>query len=1229
MRCLSKVVFINSANVPYAEIRLDGNVHFIGTQGVGKSTLLRAILFFYNGDKLKLGIPKEKKGFDDFYLPHSNSYIVYEVSHERGDFCVLTFRSQGRACFRFIAGKYDRRLLVDDTGDVTGDYTVIRQRLSGRYMSRIIDKYDEYRNIIYGNHRATDKEFYNFALMESPSYQNIPRSLQNVFLNSRVDAEFIKEIIIRSMNDEVPAIDLSYYRRQVADFAMEYSNISEWFREDSKGVVAVRVNAQKVIDNYRRLLYLRNQSEILYAELLFADRVARESLPRQKEKEQNHLSELLRLERLLSEQQQKFDKEKEDVNKAIGEVESKLKSIKAKRKYYEEIGIDALLARVAAYPAVKMQLESLAKRKEMLTVKSRSLSAKYEALQECVRTEFLQFENIANTKIVEAKESFLADSEKLSAELGARTEEIDREYASALGLLGEKTESLSLKERELDRETVQLSYLRPLGKEIEAKSARLTQLEQSAQALKSQVRAYELEIENLQQTYEMEREKLFRDFENQQKDLEREIAGIEENIRRIDELLSSASGSFYEWLDSNVPGWERNVGKVIDQQRILYRKGLKPKFVDDGKVQSLYGIEIDMGEVESTVKTPAMLRQEKEMYENAVLDIRAVITEKASARDKALEALSDRYSPKMKELLAKKNTDAMSLQILPGQIKALETEIKGLEDRQAEMLAARKEELEKRRQSLAGERIELERGKKSIDDSKAGKLKDARKLREQKLKALEKARDSFLADRRAEIADKRNWQEQSMQELISRRDAELKGAGVDVAALKDCENQIRSVNDELAFIDANRDKTVEYGIDKRDLFDREDEFRQTRRALEDKRSALSEKHQIRVRQLNDKRKVEKASLETVQKSIRESEEGFVKLEEFRASELFPTYLHGLEERPSSSMALPLIEELRNTIMERMQVKDLFKRSVNIFKAPFGQGNVFRFKTNLVLDEDYMEYAANLEEFVEQNKIEEYRGRTSDRYLEILQRVSREMGDIGGYASQVEKIIREINADFREKNFVGAIRSIEIRRTDSADNMVQLLLKIKEFTDENAFSLGGLNLFSEEKGRDAANREAVRYLEDFMSSLNDFSSRSYLTLSDTFMLQFRVVENDNDTGWVEKIANVGSDGTDILVKAMVNIMLINVFKEKVSRRFGEFRLHCMMDEIGKLHPNNVKGILDFANSRNILLINSSPTTYNVSDYRYTYLLSKDQNAKTIINPLISRREASVTGVEAIV
>lgn len=54
MRNLSKIIFINSANIPYSETRLDGNVHFIGTQGVGKSTILRAILFFYNASPIHL-----------------------------------------------------------------------------------------------------------------------------------------------------------------------------------------------------------------------------------------------------------------------------------------------------------------------------------------------------------------------------------------------------------------------------------------------------------------------------------------------------------------------------------------------------------------------------------------------------------------------------------------------------------------------------------------------------------------------------------------------------------------------------------------------------------------------------------------------------------------------------------------------------------------------------------------------------------------------------------------------------------------------------------------------------------------------------------------------------------------------------------------------------------------------------------------------------------------------
>ena len=107
MRYLNKIIFLNSAHIPYAEVKLDGNVQFIGTQGVGKSTLLRALLFFYNADKLRLGIPKEKKSFDAFYFPCPNSYIVYEVMRENGAYCVLALKNQGRVMFRFIDAPFD------------------------------------------------------------------------------------------------------------------------------------------------------------------------------------------------------------------------------------------------------------------------------------------------------------------------------------------------------------------------------------------------------------------------------------------------------------------------------------------------------------------------------------------------------------------------------------------------------------------------------------------------------------------------------------------------------------------------------------------------------------------------------------------------------------------------------------------------------------------------------------------------------------------------------------------------------------------------------------------------------------------------------------------------------------------------------------------------------------------------------------------------------------------
>ena len=237
MRYLNKIIFINSAHVPYAEIKLDGNVHFIGTQGVGKSTLLRAILFFYNVDKSKLGIKTQagQKGYDEFYLPHPNSYIIYEVCRETGKFFVMTFLSHGRTAFRIVDCAYDKRFFVEEDNSVRYEWGRISEQIGARvYKSNIIRGYEEFRDIIYGNSQQVAKELRRFSLMESTKYRQVPLTIQNIFLNQSLESRVIKDTIIDSMDFASDDIDLNRYREEVKNFRQQYEDIWKWYKTEKK-----------------------------------------------------------------------------------------------------------------------------------------------------------------------------------------------------------------------------------------------------------------------------------------------------------------------------------------------------------------------------------------------------------------------------------------------------------------------------------------------------------------------------------------------------------------------------------------------------------------------------------------------------------------------------------------------------------------------------------------------------------------------------------------------------------------------------------------------------------------------------------------------------------------------------------------------------------------------------------------------------------------------------------
>lgn len=476
MRALRKIIFVNSANIRYAEVKLDGNVHFIGTQGVGKSTLLRAILFFYNADKLHLGIPKEMKSFDEFYLPHANSYMVYEVEHEHGPFSILVFRSSGRACYRFIDAAYKKEWLVDEHGEVTAEWKVIRDRLNDAYPSKIIDRYEQYRDILYGNKQAVGKEFVRFQLLETNRYQNIPRSIQNVFLNSRLDANFIKDIIIRSMSEEEANIDLGYFRRQVSDFEQEYKDISCWYKTNQKGESVVRKQADAVVKAYHELLYMKQQIEELCGELRYAERVTRKRLPLIDAKIGKLMQEQDRQKRLLSEVQQKHDTEKAALNQEQGVVNDKLRRTKERKEYYANQQIDVVMNRCDKEPVVKTELDALKDKLADLTARFNDVTTKYKALCQKITNQFETFKQGQQQRILNYRQEKQNTDERLLKEYNAMRTEIELSFAEKIDSATNAIDAIKTELNDCDKELLKLKFLVPFKEEKEALTQQLNEL---------------------------------------------------------------------------------------------------------------------------------------------------------------------------------------------------------------------------------------------------------------------------------------------------------------------------------------------------------------------------------------------------------------------------------------------------------------------------------------------------------------------------------------------------------------------------------------------------------------------------------------------------------------------------------------------------------------------------------------------------------------------------------
>lgn len=1210
MRYLNRIIFINSANIPYSEIDIDGNVHLIGDQGSGKSTLLRAILFFYNGSKTKLGIPREKKGFDDYYFAYQNSYIIYEVIKGGIPFCVLAYKVNGKVAFRFFDSAYRREFFLDENNRALESWEKIRNAFGKEvYSSALVTSYEEFRKIIYGDNKGLAPGFRKYALIESRQYQNIPRTIQNVFLNSNLEAKFIKDTIINSLDEDEFELDIqNYSQNHLRDFENQIEDIKIWFKENRKGQIPIRNQANRVIEKFRVFNFLSREKKELTRKLAARMRYIEEQRPlvlSDYSRESDELRSVLKQKENLTETHKRRE---QNLISKIDYHKRELLRAKDKQKEYENLQIEAIIEKVSEKEGLTKEEKLLNEEKILLTSQFSEITQKYAALISQAHNQQQEFSNNKQSEITAIKIQFLDTKEALFDSYQKIINQIIQDNETEKEKADQVLNEIHEKENRVKNKKAALKYQVFFADEIEKNKEEKRQLE----GLLSKAEIEILNSKNLMATSRREWELDAKSIESTlngpiEKELERSQQ-LYDKIQRIEKKIEQSQSSFYGWLNENYPGWEHSIGKVVDEEKVLFNSELAPRLLNNQST-SFFGVELDLHALVNPTKSIKDYHQEIEEYRKQIAAIQSRIDELTAKKEEDLQKLRSKFNKRLKELKDSIAENEYRLSQGAGKLKKNKVDFEEW-TRKAQLEKEQiSQSLEEEMEKLASEKQHARAHLDIILSGIKRKISLKEKERNTEIKKAEQKMNENIRFIQLAISENKNHSDVRIQEFRNQQRLELDHKGANTKRLTEVESRLSAIRAALEYIKDNERTVIEYEKDKRELFDKVPFLRADKTSLEKKQTTILDEHKVEQDKMSDKCAKQETKVKSIKHLLDQFEADQFEFEEFKKSDVFLSiglyFSMDTEEIEASKLALSIIGDIKSKHYSGIDTFKELQQATHAFVGNFNEKNIFSFKVKLNEDQEYLSFAADLVEFIEEEKIKEYEKRVNERFASIIHLIGRETTELNSKEAEIEKIIKKINDDFRSKNFVQAIKEMEMRTQKSSNPIVKILIEIKEFNDENGMVLGETNLFTSSDSN-ASNKKAVDLLKQLVKELERTKS-STLTLSESFDLQFRIVENDNDSGWVEKLSNVGSEGTDVLVKAMVNILLLNVFKDNASRKFKDFKLHCMMDEIGRLHPNNVKGILRFANERNILLINGSPTSQNAMDYKYTYRLAKEQSS----------------------
>ena len=966
-RILNRIVQINIANVKYTDLELSGNTCFVGTNNFGKTSLQRAILFFYSANTRGLGISASQKSFEEHYFKYENSYLIYEIQTESKPFFVIIYR-HNKLVFRFVDAEYSPDYFFNENDEAIKIKEVIAGfEKRGIFISQQIDTFERYRNILYGT--ETDKALSKFYILKgNEKYQNIPKSITNVFLSSKssIDSRFIKDFIANSLTTENSSIKLEQVDRQLRQFNEKYTDIETYLKKETQQLIEF---IDKKYDQVHMLKGAQMEmADKLGSSLRYAETQNETVIKASQEKQE----ELDRLTEANEEQKTLLEEKQKDVREEIGYYDRTIREANKKLKEYKEKNIEQAVEKNTERDKLQVDYNIARREYESLTSNVQSIEMKYSSLIEQLRNDKTAYVNKINSRTSEIFNHYNELQLLQKNEFNKKDNELKTKREESLTELNAEVTAKQIEFNELKAEEKVIRNTRFYETEIKGQETELADLRAINYKNKSELAIKTNLVQTNQKEWENLELKLKSSLSNQIQKTNNEIIRVKTEIKSIEDKLNVQHDALYGYLEKNVKDWHNTIGKVVNED-LLFRTDLSPS-LSDAKGLSLYGISLKLDDVQVVSKSIEVYQFEKNERLAIIRDLEESMNQFQTTNNEEKMLAADKFGKQLGELKEDLKVLTYSLELAEKREKKLLLELEDWRQRAST-------EIE---QSLSGNRqkINIIEEELSILNKRKNNLLNDFNTQFDKLKAFNDERLIDLKARQeAEISEleveKKNQvkeYEEKETQLSAEKETNFKAKGVDSKEIKKIDARIKELQEALKEIDQYSQIVSDYLKDKREIFDKlpdliqkKDEYVKSANDLTAEIEEIARKFNIKRMELNKQKRAFEEELIEFNNGINY----FTK--NFRETPVFNKYadiIERAEPKKTNYSVMDLCTQLLKNDSHFNEEYTAFQRYVNEFAGKFRLENHFNFIIrNDATQGEYERFAQNLRSFINEAKIE--------------------------------------------------------------------------------------------------------------------------------------------------------------------------------------------------------------------------------------------------------------------